>query len=43
MKTDKMLTVLTHPPSSYRWRSPLHRVVCYLESPKNPQTTFKIN
>lgn len=37
MWTDKRLTVLTHPPSSYRWISPLHRVVCYLESPKkNP-------
>lgn len=24
---------LTHPPFSCRWISPLHRVVCYLESP----------
>lgn len=29
--------VLTRPPSSYRWRSPLHRATCYLESPGEKQ------
>lgn len=31
----KVLSGLTHPPSSYRWRFPLHRVVCYLGSPRD--------
>lgn len=45
MKTTdrKNIVGLTHPPSSYRWRSPLHRVVCYLESPRDKKvdTTVK--
>lgn len=31
----KVLSGLTHPPSSYRRRFPLHRVVCYLGSPRD--------
>lgn len=35
---------LTRPPSSCRWRSPLHRVVCYLESPRDKkQWHFRFN
>lgn len=34
-----VLIGLTHPPSSCRWRSPLHRVVCYLESPRDKRWT----